>query len=253
VVFISINLSISYSTSNWTIKDDQTTFNETSCDTELLVSLKIILEGAFDLGSDGIVMQDDLRDNDLLPTTSPYNASETCDVSILDTNGTNAVVDWVEDQLRNATDISEVLYTKSALLLRNGTIVDVDGVSEVGFDASAGDYYMAITHRNHLTIASNNTLTLSNTVFELDLTVSTNVLNGDGALSNLGDGLYGMLAGDADSNGQIQNSDVDVVIQNIGSSSYDNYDIDMNGQIQNSDITNFMYTNMGKGEQLTTE
>ena len=239
-----------YSTSNWMNIDDQTTFNETSCDTELLVSVKVILEGAFDIGNDGIVMHDNLRDNDLLPTTSPYNASETCNVTVFDTNGTNAVVDWVEVQLRNSADISEVLYTKSALLLRNGNIVDVDGISEVGFDASAGDYHVAVAHRNHLTIGSITIQSLSTTTLSLDLTTDANVYNSSNALINMGDGYYAMPGGDIDGNGQIQNADIDTLIQLIGNSTYDKSDVDMNGQIQNTDLSNFVSPNLGKGEQL---
>lgn len=67
------------------------------------------------------------------------------------------VVDWVFVELRTAvTPGNTVLDTRAALLLRNGTIVDVDGVSPLYFkDVAAGNYTVAVRHRNHLGLSTN--------------------------------------------------------------------------------------------------
>ena len=128
--------------------------------------------------------------------------------------------------------------------------MDVDGISSVSLDATEGDYFVAVAHRNHLTVASNATQTLSDTALSIDLTTDANVYSASNALIDMGDGFFAMPAGDVDGNGQIQNSDIDILIQLIGNATYDNSDVDMNGQIQNSDLSNFLNQNLGKGEQL---
>jgi len=40
--------------------------------------------------------------------------------------------------------------TRSALLQRDGDVVDIDGSSPVHFSIASGSYYIAIKHRNHL-------------------------------------------------------------------------------------------------------
>lgn len=239
----------SYSTSNWTYIDDHTSFSE-NCNYEILVTPTIILEGAFSLDTGNIIMQDDLRTNAYLPISSPYNASETCEATVFDTTGENAVVDWIEIQLRDANDISQIVSSTSAFILRNGTIVATDGTSSVAFPESQGDYYIAIAHRNHLTIASNTTYSLSGTVVTtIDFTDTSSIYGGTSTLTSLGDGYYGMPLGDIDENGQVQNADVSATIIQIGISGYNVYDADMNGQVQNADV-NIILQNLGKGEQF---
>ena len=68
-------------------------------------------------------------------------------------NTANNIVDWVFLQLRNtaASPGNTVLQTRSALLQRDGDIVDVDGVSPVTFNNIAdGNYILTVRHRNHL-------------------------------------------------------------------------------------------------------
>ena len=115
----------------------------------------------------------------------------------------------------------------------------------------AGDYYVAVNHRNHLGIITANPITLSVTSTSLDLSSDVTAINGgNNAVTLLDNGLYALIAGDYDENGQVQNTDINTVISLLGGSGYDKADIDMNGQIQNSDINNLMNPNSGKGEQF---
>jgi hypothetical protein len=67
------------------------------------------------------------------------------------------IVDWVYLELRN-TDASpgnDIVQTRSALIQRDGDIVDVDGVSPVTFNnLPDGNYIVAVRHRNHLGLST---------------------------------------------------------------------------------------------------
>src|SRR6185295_17903717 len=77
---------------------------------------------------------------------SPYNTNFThvnnaavetiASAAVLDQPGTNDdIVDWVFLELRNTvTSPNTVLQTRSALVQRDGDIVDVDGTSPVTFN-----------------------------------------------------------------------------------------------------------------------
>ena len=240
---------VPYATTNFTNIDNTVSFSE-YCN-GIVVSPTAILEGAFEFNMGNIVMHDNLRDHTpvLIPTTSPYNANESCEPSIFDISGENAVVDWVEVQLRDENDNTQIIASKSALLLRNGTITDIDGRSSVPFDESEGNYYVALRHRNHVTILSNVTFALSGTTTLIDLINTTNVIGGTSALIGLGDGFNGIPLGDTDENGQVQNEDISSTIIQLGISGYNHFDVDMNGQVQNADV-NRMIQNIGKGEQF---
>jgi hypothetical protein len=65
----------------------------------------------------------------------------------------NNIVDWVFLELRNlnASPGNTILQTRSALIQRDGDIVDVDGTSPVTFNnLPDGNYILAVRHRNHL-------------------------------------------------------------------------------------------------------
>lgn len=138
----------------------------------VLTKAKAFLQGAYN-SSTG-VMSDALRTpTNLIPLSDPYrtapynttfthvanaitetaSASVFADQSLTDNN----IVDWVFLELRNngANPGSNILQTRSALVKRDGNIVDVDGVSAVTFNNTAdGNYTIAIRHRNHLGISA---------------------------------------------------------------------------------------------------
>lgn len=70
------------------------------------------------------------------------------------------IVDWVFLELRNldASPGNDILQTRSALIQRDGDIVDIDGVSPVTFNNLAnGNYILSIRHRNHLGLSIDQT------------------------------------------------------------------------------------------------
>ncbi len=147
--------------------------------TYVAITPKAFLQGPYA----GFLMNDDLRDQALIPTVEPYGAlpnfthvgggGETVDPLVFDTIGNDAIVDWVFLELRDKNTPSTVLQTRSALVQRDGDIVDVDGASEVRFTGMGGDdYYLAVRHRNHLGVRTPNPLTLSMTATGYDFTGS---------------------------------------------------------------------------------
>ncbi len=208
------------------------------------LSPKAFLQGPYDTGSG--LMKDDLRSADVIPITSPYSNSRTVNPSVFDTTGNDAIVDWVSVELRDKNDISTIVVTTSALLQRDGDIVNIDGVSPIEFAADPDDYYVAIAHRNHVTIARDAVVTLSVTTQTLDFTSDNNAIRGSSAaVRELITGVYGMPAGDADNNTNIQVSDYNLVGSNLGLTSvYSDYDTNLNGSVQVTDY-NLVLTLLG--------
>ena len=129
---------------------------------------RAFLEGAYNTANG--LMSDALRSGtNLIPLTDPYRAAPYSGAfthvnnpnaeSALGTVFTNQasadndIVDWVFLELRNtnASPGNTVLQTRSALIQRDGDIVDIDGVSPVTFNNMvAGNYALSVRHRNHL-------------------------------------------------------------------------------------------------------
>ncbi len=137
-----------------------------------LLTAKVFLQGAYNTST--LVMSDALRTpTNLIPLsdpyrTAPYNISFThvanaiAEVAAGSVFGNQAftndnIVDWVFLELRNTT-VSPgnlVLQTRSALVQRDGDIVDIDGVSPVTFNNVANaNYVIAVRHRNHLGLST---------------------------------------------------------------------------------------------------
>jgi len=135
-----------------------------------LAKTKVFLEGAYNTSTG--VMSDALRTpTNLIPLTDPYRSApynftevanpvaETAaaNVFVTQVSANNNIVDWVFLELRSnvVSPGNTVLQTRSALLKRDGNIVDIDGISPVTFNNVAnGNYTIAIRHRNHLGISA---------------------------------------------------------------------------------------------------
>jgi hypothetical protein len=133
---------------------------------------KAYLQGAYN-NITGL-MDDKLRTPVLyLPLTDPYSTpiyannfqhvnhpiSESIESSLLadQTNDSNNIVDWVFLELRNQNTIgNSILATRSALIQKDGDIVDTDGKSPVTFNyIPQGNYALSVRHRNHLALSLN--------------------------------------------------------------------------------------------------
>jgi hypothetical protein len=148
--------------------------------TDVKLNIKVYLQGAYN--STNGLMRDDLRVRGFLPTSQPYSAlartsyhtgAELTTTGVLSTTGVNAIVDWVLIELRTGSTAATRIATRAALVQRDGDVVDVDGFSPVQFNAIAsGNYYVVITHRNHLGVMSDVPVALSSTATLVDFTAA---------------------------------------------------------------------------------
>ncbi|MEZ5477276.1 MAG: hypothetical protein R3E95_07275 [Thiolinea sp.] len=178
----------------------------------IVVRLRALLQVAFD-GSTQL-MRDTLRQNNLLPMTEPYSrlvsnphtahkGNEQLSTDLLALETTDAPVDWVLVELRDATNPKTIIQTRAALLQRDGDVVDAsNGETDLAFDLPSANYHVAIRHRNHLGVMSEQPLLLSATPKLIDFSNPATAVWGGRARI-----LYGNLSllagGDANHDGRI--------------------------------------------------
>lgn len=141
------------------------------------VPVRVILQGPYDPIAG--LMSDELRAQGLLPSAEPYAAlgyafideggTHTMASGVTATTGANAIVDWVVIEVREATNPSRVVYSRPALLQRDGDVVDYDGTSAPRLGVAAGNWYLCVKHRNHLGVMTAVAVPLSNGMASVDL------------------------------------------------------------------------------------
>ena len=235
-------------TYGWSISDN-------GKDCPLQFQAKVYLQGPSLNANSGILnlMRDDLRSNNQIPTTSPYDGITTCDPSVFSSTDEEAIVDWVEVELRDATDNTNIIHSQSCLIQRDGFIVSTD-LSILTAPVPEGDYFVVIKHRNHLGIMSATTISLNKTsVTQIDFTDGTVPTYGTNAQTSFGmpSGVLGMWAGNVNNDTIIQYSGVNpdgpdilsVVLNDAGNilnlptftvAGYNKYDINLDGNTQYS-------------------
>ena len=210
---------------------------------------KIFLEGPYNAG----IMLDGLRSTGNIPTTSPYIDGLTTNSSVFSVTGTDAIIDWVWIEIRDSTDGTTVINSTSALLQADGDVVSTDGIAAITVNVPEDNYYIMISHRNHLGVRTANTINLIGGTQSIDLTADSALIEGGtNAIADLGDGNLALFSGDFDGNGQVQNSDKIAVEILRGTNGFSNADLDMNSEVQNTDIQNKLNPNIGKGEQFVS-
>ena len=135
------------------------------------LSIKVNLQGPYSSANSN--MGDGLRSNSRVPTGEPYTdlgyqhvsvgGAESINPAVFDINDNNAIVDWVFVELRSSSDNKEVLAARSALLQKDGDIVELDGTSPLSFPgiANGGSYFIVVHHRNHLAVMTTNPVDLT--------------------------------------------------------------------------------------------
>lgn len=192
-------------------------FNKGYYDKFVLVKVKVFLDGPF--YSEGDTMSTKLYQGNLIPLTSPYIQDPRTVDSI-----PSGVVDWILLELRNTVDGSDIIGYRSAFLKSDGSIVGDNGSSEnVTVDVPPGNYYIVIKHRNHLSVMSQNAISLddnSSLPVLYDFTNSQSKYYGTGGAKELKPGVWGMWAGDINGDGVIKynlaNNDRALILQRIG-------------------------------------
>ena len=222
------------------------------------IKLRVYLQGSI-MGNDGAIgsthnrplMRDNLRYSPFdsqryIPNTSPYvmevgkhtlissgkfeqmgyggeqeftNAPN----SIFQVTGEDAIVDWVFVELRDADNSDMVVASRSALVQRDGDVVDVDGNIGIRIpDLAMGNYYVVVHHRNHLPSMSATPVSMQQLTSLYDFTdINTPTFDHGTSLNNgydytgLGQnktqllGYQCLWAGDANNNGKVNHKSVE--------------------------------------------
>jgi hypothetical protein len=224
------------------------------------VAAKVFLQAAYNNTSG--MMTDNLRSAGLLPTLEPYaslgfghisnsSGDESVQASVFTTTGANAIVDWVFIELRDKNAPGSKLFTRSALLQRDGDIVDMDGVSPVFFPtATEQDYYLAVRHRNHLGVRSLTVSTLTQHAPLVNLTNNLATLykpagHPNEVATSFPNGKIGLWAGNANGDNSVKmtgafpsSNDYLKLLNTLGSSTvvlsniYSQQDLNMDGSVK---------------------
>ena len=219
-----------------------------------VIQLKIFLQGPY-AGSG--LMGTLLRTNNLIPAISPYGDYNNPSPFL---NGSNHIVvpytipnnitDWVQVEVRSINGTT-IIKSKSCLLRNDGQVIDPYGLSKsISLGITSGSYYVVVRHRNHLAIMSSDLVQL-NGLTTYNFTTAQTKAYGFNSMADLGDGNYGMISGDGNGNGQIQNNDSETIWKQAnGTNGYINADYNLNGQVQNNDNETFWKPNNGKASQV---
>jgi hypothetical protein len=220
---------------------------------------KVFLGGTFNITTNK--MNDDLRTANIIPLTAPYTnlgytqiggGNETTTSAVINQNSSNNVVDWILVELRNANNTATIVATRAGLLRQNGDIVDTDGVSPLKFNQlSAGNYFVVIRHRNHLGFRTLNSIALSQNVTDLNFTNNATPLYGSTPQNHIGNGIFSMIAGDANRDGSIDA--FDSIVWENQNGLFDDYtlngDYNMDGSVDALDSIVWEINN-GKFEEI---
>lgn len=172
----------------------------------IAVSPVVMLQGSMN----GTTMRTSLLSLNLIPLKQPYgtqfayNGQER--VSAIPAN----VTDWVMVELRDANTPATLIAQRAAFVRNDGTVIDLDGTAAIGFKGvPAGNYYVAIRHRNHLGIrtpaALNLTLNGTPAAHNYSTAQSQAYQNGsistNPAMKDMGNGLFAMWCGNGANTG----------------------------------------------------
>ncbi|MCB0728970.1 MAG: hypothetical protein KDD00_16005 [Ignavibacteriae bacterium] len=198
-----------------------------------LLNTKLLLQGAYDGNG---TMRTDLNDEGIIPTSQPYANSQ------YDYNGTESVVtipqgvvDWIYIELRATADGAPIPSGRRAAFVKsNGAVVDLDGVSEVKLPIISGNYFIVIGHRNHIPVMSTlpQTLNTNSTLYDFTTGLNQYYL---GEAANLGNGYFGLFAGDANESFIVSSADYNVVTSNLLMTNYNQGDINMSAVVSAAD------------------
>ena len=226
----------------------------------IMLDLKTLISGPYNSGS--ALMNDFLRTGGHIPTDEPYTSlsgfthvgggGETAATVDFDNplDGDD-IVDWVFIEVRDGTTPTTVVQTQSALIQRDGDIVDVDGESNITMEGLAnGNYRIAVRHRNHLGMIMPTAQAISSsTPFEFDFTIAANQGSGQPQLE-ITSGVFGLWSGDANADGSINAFDSNSLWrpQNGATYNYLNSTADFNLDASVNAVDNNAHWRVGNGQ-----
>ncbi|MBN1340446.1 MAG: hypothetical protein JXA03_14045 [Bacteroidales bacterium] len=222
------------------------------------LDVKVWLMGPYNEASGN--MNTILSGSGLLPLSQPYQGYPWF------YNGTEQVnsipsgtVDWVLVEWRDAPSPSSAtsattLGRKAGFLLSDGSIVDTSGANllMIGDPILSGNLYVVIQHRNHLKVMSSGGMTLNGQIYSWDFSsAAAQAYGGILAQKQLAPGVFGMISGDGNANGEVNNNDKnDVWAVQAGLGGYRSGDFSLDGQVNTIDKVEKWAPNTGSSSQV---
>ncbi|GLR18069.1 LamG-like jellyroll fold domain-containing protein [Portibacter lacus] len=186
--------------------------------------------------------------NGQLPLTDPYG------LGITASSIPAAAVDWVKVELRsgaNAASATVVAASTAGFILSNGNVKGIDGGDLVFNSTPDGNYFVSISHRNHLRIITNGTITLAAGLATLDINSATLYSNASVTTNTPASTVNGVVAlwgGDANGNGKVNyiggTNDREAILQQLSfvisgeDLTYQTTDVNMSGKTTYNGGTN---------------
>jgi len=221
------------------------------------VNLKVMLEGPFEV----LQMHTSLSSMGYIPLVQPYGSNPWFypGTETLPAIPNPDVVDWVLVEFRetggdaSTATAATMIEREAALLLKDGSIVGLDGASPIFLNSPVTqNLYVVIWHRSHLAVMSATPLVLSGGSFTFDFTTSAEqAYGGANGHKSLVTGVWGMVAGDGNADGNVGMPDkVDTWNVQGGNAGYLGGDFDLNGIVDNADKIETWTPNNGRGSQV---
>ena len=220
-----------YYISAYDIHNNGSLFSSDNIEAVLSANVKVFLEGSYVGGQ----MSTFLNSSNLIPLNQPYNTSPwnytgTESVASMPQN----IVDWVLVELRSSE--TTVVETRAAFLKNDGTLVDLDGTSNIKFPSTPeGEYYVVIKHRNHLPVMTANKVGINFSPALYDMRTDLTKAYGTNALKNLGGGYFGIFTADTDGSGTVNAADRSNAWNQRNLSGYYGTDVDLSGTVNAAD------------------
>gem|GEM_PF-2384389 len=231
------------------------TLSQTTNGAYITANVKVFLQGAYDVNTSQ--MRTDLNSNGIIPLTQPYSLNKTG----WNYNGQESVssipnsdiVDWVLIELRtgvNADDTLSANTKRAGFLLKDGSVVDTNGVDPIKFyNVATGDYYVIIRHRNHLPIMSVSKITLGVSSGLFNFTTGQGQAYGSNPIINIIGGVFGMIGGDANTSLIITAADRNEVSSQFSATTYNSSDLNLSGIVSAAD-RNIIASSFNKSSQV---
>ena len=196
--------------------------------------VRVLLQGPWNEGAQ--LMNDGMRAQGLVPALEPYTAagytyldeggSRTANAGVLTITGQNAIVDWAILELRDPADAARIVCSRPVLLQRDGDVVDYDGGQAPRMAAPAGNYFVAIKHRNHLGVMSAAPVAIANSMNTVDFSAPSTLVWGTNARAVSATKAL-LWCGDANGNAQVKYTgsanDRDPILLAVGSLTPNNF------------------------------
>ncbi|MGE5796951.1 MAG: SGNH/GDSL hydrolase family protein [Ignavibacteria bacterium] len=203
-----------------------------------ILQLKVLLQGPYDINTDHMTTSLSV------PLSSPYSeAPKTVSYTI-----PADITDWILLQLRSTTNGGAV-FSKSCFLRNDGNIIDPDGLTtNISLGGNVGNYYVVVKHRNHLAVMSSDILVLDG-ITTYDFTTGSGQFFGTGGAAEVESGVWGMWAGDADNDGQVNAVDRNETWNLRNQIGYLKQDVNEDGQV-NAEDRNITWNNRNLVSQI---